>query len=211
MTDREIDIRNHYKLINAELHKYPKEFHEELTQAGVVALVKAQQAFDSGRGAEFTTYAYYKVHYEMLALYQDLTKNGNLLTTTFTDLECHIDRGDDNDGMSFEEVIAADWNIEDFISGLSDSSIILSEVDALNNRLQRISVRYLTGLRDHAKIRNQELASMLGVPVMRLTRAFYEAKKHLRIRPMIIELAAEKGIVRRQDRPVCSETQNVNF
>lgn len=199
MVNREIDIRNHYGLIMAELHKYPKEFHEELTQAGVVALVKAEKSFDSDRGAGFATYAYYKVHYAILALYQNLTKHGNLLTTTFTDLECHIDRGDDTDTMSFEEVIAADWNIEDFISGLSDSSVILSEVDTLDNRLQRISVRYLTGLRNHAKVRNQELASMLGVPVMRLTRAFYEAKKRLGKRPMIIELAAEKGIIRRPD------------
>lgn len=196
MTNNEIDIRDYYNLIRKDLYKYPKQYHDEITQAGVEALVKAKASFDGSVGASFATYASYKVHFAMLAAYQRLTQHGNVVLVTFTDIESSMHKQEGED-LNIEDVLPAQWQIEDFVSGLTDSSVILSEVDCLQNKLQRISMRYLSGLRDHAKVKNKDLARILGLGSMHVTQTYYEAKKKLKTRPAIIELAMEKGILKR--------------
>lgn len=186
-----INIYDHYGLIRAELTKYPAEYRDELEQAGVVGLVKALHAYSEDKGSFFSTYAHTKVRYSILNAFQQLTKHGELRVTPFTDVEAHI-----GDEMSFEEVVTDSWKLEDHVSGLSDASVILDEVDGLENKLQRITLRYLSGIRGHARIKNVELAEILGLPAMHVTRTYYRAKKQLKTRQPIIELAREKRIIK---------------
>ena len=193
------DVAEGYGLIKKELARYPRQYHDELEQAGVVALVKAADAYDAQKGASYITYAWYKVHYGMLTCYQELTKGGKLITVPFTDIEAAIGRRHGDDDMSFEESISDGQRIEDLVDGLADSSVILGEVDRLGNRLQRVTMRYLSGLRGHAKIKNGELARMLGISPIRINKTYYEARRQLRSNRTIVELAKEKGVLRRDD------------
>lgn len=200
MIEEKIDLRDYYGIIHKEVSNYPKEFRNELEQAGVVALVQAWRGFDWSRGSRFESYAWPKIHYGIISALRRMTKNGMFIPSTFTDVEAFLGANGYGERMSLEETLGADWSLEDFVQGLADSSVILREVDGLGSRLQRVCVRYLSGLRDHARLKNHELAELLGISSLKVTKSYYDAKQHLKRNERIIELACEKGIIRRKER-----------
>lgn len=174
MSEEEI-IMNNTKLIYVVLKRLNLYYREdEFYDIGMVGLVKGVKKYDSSLGYSMSTYLYKCIYNEILMSFRRINSGREVPEKALIPLTTPV-----GDNLTLEDMIQDDANIEDEIIKKEEIENLHNEILKLSNREQLVINLYF-GLNSCKKLKQKEIAKIIGVEQGRISKIKNTALKKLR-------------------------------
>lgn len=174
MSEEEI-ITNNTKLIYKVLKRlnlYPRK--DEFYDVGMVGLVKGAKRYDSSLGYSMSTYLYKCIYNEILMSFRRVNSGREIPESAIVPLTTPI-----GDNLTIADTIQAATDIENEIMKKDEIEILHNEISKLSNK-ERLVINLYFGLNDCKRLKQKEIAKILGIKQAQVSRIKNLALKKLK-------------------------------
>lgn len=169
---REELVLSNVGLIYQVLKKYKLyNLRDEYFDAGMVGLVKAANTFDSTKGYKFSTYAFKCISSEILTCLRKDNYRMNDISFDYT--IC--------DDLKLEDLLQDPFDMDEHLYEKEEINRLYEEIEKLN-AIEKICIVFSYGLYGAEKMKQKDIANVLGMTQASVSRTISRTIKKLRKR-----------------------------
>lgn len=174
MSEEEIIINNAkliYKILK-RLNLYSKK--DEFYDLGMIGLVKGAKSYDPSLGYAMSTYLYKCIYNEIIMSFRKINSGREIPENAIIPLTTSI-----GDNLTLADTIQSNIDIENELIRKKEFEILHKEISKLSNK-ERLVIHLYFGLNNCKKLKQKEIANILGIKQAQVSRIKNLALKKLR-------------------------------